>query len=99
MTQTSVLSPPWRKLKMDEEKVKLNLFGREVMGIPVKVTFSKENWADYTLDDGTTIKLRPIVSDVYRVENEYDMEGNPLYVVKSANMMAVTSPEELKRKK
>lgn len=83
---------------MDEEKVKLNLFGREVMGIPVKVTFSKENWADYTLDDGTTIKLRPIVSDVYRVENEYDMEGNPLYVVKSANMMAVTSPEELKRK-
>ncbi|AIA31974.1 hypothetical protein [Leptospirillum ferriphilum] len=84
---------------MDEEKVKLNLFGREVMGIPVKVTFSKENWADYTLDDGTTIKLRPIVSDIYRVENEYDMEGNPLYVVKSANMMAVTSPEELKRKK
>lgn len=57
-----------------------------------------ERWNVYELDDGATVKLRTLVTEIWRIENEFDAEGNPIYVIKSKNVTDVTVPDNLKRK-
>lgn len=56
-----------------------------------------EHWNEYLLDDGTVLRLKPVVTEVLRVEGEYDAHGNPGYIVQSTNVTAVDAPDELRR--
>ena len=71
--------------------------GREVDADDVSFAILKEDWNRYQLHDGSELRLRLVVSDILRISNEYDAEGNPVYLVKSKNFTTVTSPDELKR--
>lgn len=79
---------------MSEEKITLNLGGREVEAIPVDVTQSHEVWNDYLLEDGTVLKMKLVLKKVFKVANEVDAEGNPVYVMQSTNVSAVTAPKK-----
>lgn len=59
---------------------------------------SDEKWSVYELDDGSTLKLKPVVLEIWRVIDQYDNDGNPKYLIKSQNMMTVYSPDKLKKK-
>jgi len=59
---------------------------------------SGEHWNEYLLDDGTVLKLKPVVTEILRVEGHYDQMGNPAYVLQSTNVVAADSPDELKRR-
>ena len=59
---------------------------------------SKEPWTEYHLEDGTILKTKQVVSEIWRVDGEYDAEGSPVYVVKTTNMVNVTVPDELRKK-
>jgi hypothetical protein len=37
------------------------------------------------------------VTEVWRVIEEYDHEGNPSYLVNSRNVVTVTAPDELRQ--
>ena len=63
----------------------------------VEVIKSDEKWNVYELDDGAQIKMKPAVVEVWRIENEYDAEGNPAYFLKMQNVMHVNSPDNLKK--
>jgi hypothetical protein len=81
-----------------ERKTRVNLPGvGEVEATVVGYRSGGENWNEYLADDGTVIRLKVVVTDVYRVDGEYDAEGNPIYVVRSNNVMSVSPPEELRR--
>jgi hypothetical protein len=54
-----------------------------------------EYWNEYLLDDGTVIRLKPVVVGVLRVEDQYDGEGQPLYAVKANNIVVISAPDEL----
>jgi hypothetical protein len=56
-----------------------------------------EHWNEYVVDDGTLIRLKPVVTEVLRVEGQYDASGNPVYIVQSTNVLSVDAPDELKR--
>lgn len=79
-------------------KVKLNLGGKEVWGELIHVQDAKEGWSQYLLADGSIVKMKIVLTDVFRVDNEYDGEGNPVYYVKSTNVLSVNAPEDLKKK-
>ncbi len=79
-------------------KVKLNLGGREVWGELVSVRSSQEYWNEYLLDDRSTLKFKTVVTEVYRIEDQHDAEGNPVYFVKSVNVLSVNAPEDLRKK-
>lgn len=55
-----------------------------------------EHWNEYLLDDGTVIRMKPVVTEVLRLEGHFDPQGNPAYVVQSTNVTAVDAPEELR---
>ncbi len=65
--------------------------------VSVEVTSAKEFWNEYIFEDGTIFKAKTILSEVWRVEGEWDAEGNPIYIAK-ANLLPNAIPaENLKR--
>lgn len=65
----------------------------------MEVNRSDEKWSVYTLDDGTELRMKTLVTEVWRVIDEFDAEGNPMYIVKAQGAMSVLTPEPLKRAK
>ena len=59
----------------------------------------REHWNEYLLDDGTIIKLKPVATEVFRIDGQYDAQGNPVYVLQSTNILVVNVPDEQKRPK
>ena len=50
------------------------------------------------LADGTVLRLRVDIVEVSRFEGEWDPDGNPLYNIRSGNILAVLdSPDDLKK--
>lgn len=73
--------------------------GREVDATVLSFNPSAEYWTEVLVDDGTVIKLKLVVTDVYRVDGAYDADDNPVYVVRSTNIVRVDPPESLRRGK
>ncbi|MDP2954107.1 MAG: hypothetical protein Q8O76_12415 [Chloroflexota bacterium] len=77
---------------------RVNLGGKEFDAIEVKFRTLKEEWNEYDLDDGSTVKMKTIVAEILRLEGQYDNEGNPAYYIKSGNIVVAKSPDHLKKK-
>ncbi len=71
--------------------------GKPYDGIYVPVRESHEVWNEYLLEDGTVLRMKLVVTEVYRIEGMYDSDGNPVYQVKSSNVVTVRPPDNLKR--
>ncbi len=77
---------------------KINFQGREVDATEIEFQTRKEDWNEYQLMDGSEIKMKLVVSVIFRIDGLYDDEGNPIYQIKSTNIAAVKSPDALKKK-
>ena len=73
--------------------------GRELEGTIVDVDESTERFSDIKLQDGTKIRMKPVVTEVIRIDNQWDLDGNPLYVVRSANVIAVSDVDDAFKRK
>ena len=80
------------------DRIKINYGGEEVDATSIEINQSSEYWNQYLLDDGSIVKMKLVVTKVLRIENKFDAEGNPMYLVQSTNVMSVGSPANLKRK-
>ncbi len=80
-----------------ERRKKVVLNNQTVEGVEVAFEATKEPWSEYTLADGSILKLKTVVTEVVRVEGQYDNEGNPTYVVRSGNVLVVSAPDNLRR--
>lgn len=59
-------------------------------------TEESEKWNVYTLEDGTTLKVKLVVRGVKRLKR-YNPDGTPIYLINSQNIVrAVDVPEEVK---
>lgn len=65
----------------------------------VEVQQSSEQWNQYLLGDGSVVRMKTVVTEVWRLIDEYDQEGNPVYLVRSRNVLAVTTPDEMRKQK
>jgi hypothetical protein len=64
----------------------------------VEIERADERWNEYQLADGSTLRVRQVATEAWRIVDEYDPEGNPLYVLKTAGVLTINAPESLKRK-
>lgn len=55
---------------------------------------SGEHWNEYLLDDGTVARLKLVVTGVLRLEGVRDQRGQPVYIIESTNVMAVSAAED-----
>ena len=68
------------------------------MAEEVEFEAEREGWNTYILHDGTTLKLKAVLSEVLKVEGEYAPNGDPLYTATASIVVATNAPESLKRK-
>jgi len=54
--------------------------GRSVSGISLEFQGDGERWQNYLCEDGTMVKVKLSVAEIVRVTNEFDQDGNPLYI-------------------
>ena len=71
--------------------------GRDVDGLEVRFRSNHEEWNDYTLEDGTSLRMKAVVSEIVRLDGEFDNEGNPVYLVKSTNVLVIKAPDNMKK--
>lgn len=83
---------------MANDKVTINMGGKQVLATPVDVNQSGEKWNEYLLEDGTVLKMKLVLKKVFRVDSEFDEEGNPVYVMQSTNVTSISAPGDLKKK-
>jgi hypothetical protein len=81
-----------------ERRRKVNYNGKQCEGIEIPIKTSGEFWNEYMLEDGTVLRVKVIMTDVVKVDNEYDAEGTPVYVMKTTMISSVSVPEHLRRK-
>lgn len=73
--------------------------GNMVTGDLVEVEESTERFSDIKLADGTRIRIKPVVVEVVRADGQWDIEGNPIYVVRSTNVMTVNNVADTLKKR
>lgn len=73
--------------------------GEEVVGSLVDIVESIERFNEVRLGDGTVLKVKIVTTEVTRIDDRWDDEGNPMYAIKSHNVVVVSeAPETVKRK-
>ena len=72
--------------------------GREVEATVMPFQVGGEHWNEYVVDDGTIVKLKPVVTEIMRVDGHFDQNGDPVYVVQATNVLAVSAPDDLRKK-
>jgi hypothetical protein len=64
-----------------------------------KIKKSKVLESTFTLDDGTKLLVKPILSDIRRALGQFDLVGQPIYFVTLGQMITTKAPKKLQRKK
>jgi hypothetical protein len=62
------------------------------------VVGSKDGWSEYTLDDGSVLRAKAIVLDVKRAVDQFNLDGDPIYVMQLTVVNQVKAPEHLRKK-
>jgi hypothetical protein len=64
----------------------------------VDVVTEREGWNIYRLkgvEEPKRLKTKVVVSSVFRIPKQFDQEGNPMYIINSATIVAPASAKEL----
>jgi hypothetical protein len=80
------------------DKIKINLGSEIVEATPVSVNQASEYFNQYFLEDGTVLRMKLVATKIFRVDDRFDAEGNPVYFVQSTNVLSADAPSHLKKK-
>ena len=68
--------------------------GEDINGEQLQFAIKNENWSEYALSDGNTLKIRVALAEVYRVDSKDPLTGRPNYIIRSSNVISVVEPEK-----
>ena len=80
-----------------ERRRKFQLGDRTLDVIEMPISGTTEHWNEYLLHDGSVVKLKTVVTEILKVDGEFDAEGNPQYVLKSTQIVSVSPSERARR--
>lgn len=69
-----------------------------VEGETVSFVTDGEQWNNYTLADGSTLKVKIVMMDIVRLVDQYNENGDPIYLFSAQQVIGVVPNQELKRK-
>jgi hypothetical protein len=76
--------------------VELKMGDKTIAGTLVDFETVREEYNTYKLSDGSTIRMKTVVTNIIRTE-EFTPTGEPVYIVNSQNVLVADVPEELKK--
>lgn len=78
-------------------KIKVNWQESEVEGERLSFQTQAEEWNIYSAEDGSILKMKTVVSDIVRLSVRKP-DGEPVYLVKSTNIVETQVPPHLLHK-
>lgn len=82
---------------MDERRRTIDFNGQQADALEMPFQTGAEFWNEYVLHDGSVIRLKSVVTEILKLEDKFDAEGNPIYLLKSTNIVSI-SPSDRARK-
>ena len=76
----------------------VNFGGRMREATIVDFEADRESFSTYILQDGTSLKIKAVLTEVLRIDGEYQQNGDPVYGVSATQVLAVNAPESLRKK-
>ena len=78
------------------KRTKVQWGNATVEGLDLDFRTLREEWNEYETEDGSRIRVKLVVSEIIRTD-QYDTQADqPLYVVRSGNIVVTKAPDELK---
>lgn len=80
------------------KRTKVQLGAETVDGVDLDFRTLHEEWNEYETEDGSQIRVKLVVTEIIRTD-QYDLQTDqPVYVVRSGNIVVTKAPDELKEK-
>ena len=76
-------------------KMKVNVEGKMIEAEKMSFKLVEDPWCVYRLEDGTLLKIKVMVAEVFRMPTKDPLTGLPNFIVKSTNLMSVDPPDKL----
>jgi hypothetical protein len=80
------------------KKVRMNLGGQSVEAEMMVFKAIEEPWSLYKLDDGTTLKVKIVLSDVYKIPIPDPLTGLPQFIIRASNVLSVDVADQPSKK-
>ena len=85
---------------MAERKMQVKFGDKTVDAWDVPIQESTERWSELTLEDGAILRVKAVVSNVFRLANEKDDQGRPVYMINSTiAVVTAEGPKKLAERK
>jgi len=55
---------------------------------------SKDQWSEYTLEDGAQIRMKQAIVQVVKIIGEKGPEGDPVYTIQAQPIISVIPPQK-----
>jgi hypothetical protein len=81
------------------KKMNLNLGGRTVQADQMFFKAIEEPWSLYKLDDGSTLKVKIVLTDVFKLPTSDPVTGLPQIMIRAGNVISLEVPEGQPSKK
>lgn len=78
-----------------KKKIRLGPGAPEMEGTVVPFQAVVENFNEYLLEDGTVVNMKVVVTEVVRIDDAYDDQGQPVYIINSQNVTSLLVREEM----
>jgi hypothetical protein len=76
---------------MPETKKTMNIFGKDVAVADVPILSAKEGINEYTLEDGSVLRVKNVANSFVRIEGQTLPDGSPVYLVFGGPVITVVS--------
>lgn len=63
--------------------------------IPMDVDLSKTGWSEFTLADGSVVRLKGVLIDAKKAVDQYAPDGKPIYILQMTLVNDLVVPEHL----
>jgi hypothetical protein len=78
------------------KRTKVQIGTEAVDGVDLDFRTLREEWNEYETEDGSRIRVKLVVSEIIRTDRYDTQTDQPLYVIRSGNIVVTKAPDELK---
>ena len=82
---------------MDERRRTVRIGQEDVEALEMPYQNIAEHWNEYLLNDGSVVRFKSVVTEILRLVDRYDREGNPQYLIKSTQVVSVSPSDRARR--
>jgi hypothetical protein len=75
--------------------ISINFEGQDERAEEMSFETEREGWSNYALEDGTVLKMKNVVSRIFRLLDKRKPDGAPIYVLEGTAVVTTLVPDSV----